>query len=394
MPPYEELEDDTSPQVNSKILRRILGLLKPHWKTVLGFVLAISVVSVLDAFFTYLGKQIIDVGINGQDTSALRRIATYYGSITLIQALATFIFIYLVSMLGEKIRYDLRKKLFNHIQGLSLSYFSQTPVGWIMARLTSDTERVADLLTWGLLDMTWATVNIFTSTYFMFRINAQLAIIVLVSLPVMIVLAIYFRKKILYHFRKSRKYNSRITANLNENITGVRVVKALSREETNLKSFKDITNKMFNSSFRAAYLSALFLPSIQTISAISLGLILWRGGLKVQTGAITIGGIQAFVSYVMMILWPIQDLARVFADMQNAVASAERLFSLKDTQPVVKNRPTTREITSIAGDIEFDHVNFYYEKDDPVIKDLSFNVKIWANHCFGGANRWRKNHHR
>lgn len=375
MPPYEELEDDTSAQINNKVLKRIISLLKPHWKTVLMFLLAISIVSVLDSFFTYLGKQIIDVGINNQDKAALRRIATYYGSITFIQAFATFIFIYQVSMLGEKIRYDLRKRLFNHLQQLSLSYFSQTPVGWIMARITSDTEKVADLLTWGLLDITWATVNIITSTYFMFRINAQLAVIVLLSLPVMIVLAIYFRKKILYHFRKSRKYNSRITANLNENITGVRVVKALSREQANLNAFQELTNKMFNSSFRAAYLSALFLPTIQTISAVSLGIILWRGGLQVQTGNITIGGIQAFVSYVMMILWPIQDLARVFADMQNAVASAERLFSLDDTQPVVKNRPTTREIESIAGDIDFDHVNFYYEKDDPVIKDLSFHIK-------------------
>jgi ATP-binding cassette subfamily B protein len=110
-------------------------------------------------------------------------------------------------MLGERIRYDLRKKLFNHLQDLSLSYFSQTPVGWIMSRVTSDTERVADLMTWGLLDSTWAAVNIITATVFMIQINWKLAIIVLISLPIMIIVAIYFRKSILHHYRRSRKYN-------------------------------------------------------------------------------------------------------------------------------------------------------------------------------------------
>jgi ATP-binding cassette subfamily B protein len=373
--PYEELEDDSSVQISKKTFKRIFALLKPHWKTVLVFLGAIIIVSAMDAYFTYLSKQVIDLGIEMKDKVALIRYISIYGSIVLLQSLGVFIFIYTVSMLGERIRYDLRKKLFNHLQDLSLSYFSQTPVGWIMSRVTSDTERVADLMTWGLLDSTWAAVNIITATFFMVQINWKLAVIVLISLPIMIIVAYYFRKSILHHYRRSRKYNSRITANLNENITGVRVVKALSREEANLVIFKGLTGKMFDASYRAAYLSALFLPAIQTISAISLGIILWRGGLQVQTGEITIGGIQAFISYIMFILWPIQDLARVFADMQNAIASAERIFTLVDTEPVVKNKVSTHEIQSIAGDIEFDHVDFYYEKDDPVLKDLSFYVK-------------------
>jgi ATP-binding cassette subfamily B protein len=244
---------------------------------VIVFLGAIIMVSAMDAYFTYLSKQIIDVGIEMKNKPELIRYISIYGSIVLLQSLGAFIFIYTVSMLGERIRYDLRKKLFNHLQDLSLSYFSQTPVGWIMSRVTSDTERVADLMTWGLLDSAWAAVNIITATVFMIQINWKLAIIVLISLPIMIIVAIYFRKSILHHYRRSRKYNSRITANLNENITGVRVVKALSREEANLTIFKGLTGKMFDASFRAAYLSALFLPAIQTISAISLGIILWRG---------------------------------------------------------------------------------------------------------------------
>ncbi len=375
MSDYEDTAEDEVAQVNSQVFKRIFELLKPHWKTIVGFLLAIILVSALDAVFTYLSKQIIDLGIDAKDKQALIRIIVTYGSLILIQAVGVFLFIYLVSILGERIRYDLRKHLFNHLQQLSLSYFSKTPVGWIMARVTSDTERVSELLTWGLLDSSYAIVNIVTSSYFMFRINWQLAILVLASLPFMIVLAFKFRTKILYHYRRSRKANSRMTASLNENITGVRVVKALSREDKNLTAFKVLSTNMYQSSYRAAFLSALFLPVVQSISAISLGIVLWQGGLQVQSGQITIGGIQAFFSYIMAILWPIQDLARVYAEMQNAVASAERIFALSDTLPEVKNRHTTLDITSLAGDITFDHVNFYYEADDPVIKDLSFSIK-------------------
>ena len=375
MPIHEDTHEDEVVQIDSKIMKRILSLLRPHWKWVTGFLLAIILVSVLDAFFTYLSKQIIDLGIIPGDKEALIRTVNTYITFILIQAAGTFFFIYLVGILGERIRYDLRKKMFHHLQQLSLSYFSQTPVGWIMSRVTSDTERVAELVTWGLLDSAWAFINVLTASYFMVIINWRLALIVLLSLPVMVFLAIKFRTRILYHYRRARRANSRITAALNENITGVKVVKALSREATNLKSFKLLTTQMYSSSFQAAFLSAIFLPAVQTISAISLGIILWRGGLDVKLGIMTIGGIQAFVSYIMFILWPIQDLARVFAEMQNAVASAERIFSLIDTQPSIKNRSEALDIKSISGDITFDHVSFQYEDDEPVIKDLSFTVK-------------------
>jgi len=372
---YEDTQEDEVVQLNSKIFKRILALLKPHWKWVLGFLLAIFIVSILDSIFTYLSKEIIDLGIDAGDKDALIKIVTKYASFILLQAAGVFFFIYLVGILSERIRYDLRKKMFNHLQRLSLSYFSQTPVGRIMSRLTSDSERLAELTTWGLMDSTWAAINILTASYFMFLINWKLAIVVLISLVVMILLAFKFRTRILYHYRRSRRANSRITASINENITGVRVVKALSREETNLRGFKVLTAKMYDSSFRAAFLSAIFLPVIQSISAISLGVILWQGGLQVQTGSMTIGGIQAFISYITFILWPIQDLARVYAEMQNAIASAERIFSLIDTEPVIKNRSKTLDIETIAGDITFEHVDFQYEDDDPVIKDLSFTVK-------------------
>ena len=214
-----------------------------------------------------------------------------------------------------------------------------------------------------------------TAAVFMFIINANIAWIVLVLLPLLIFVGIRFRKAILFFYRKSRKMNSKITGAFNESITGVRVIKALSREEGNLDEFAELTNEMYQASFKASWLSALFLPTVQIISAITLGFVLWRGGMQVQIGAMTVGGIQAFVSYITFIMWPISDLARVYAQMQNAVASAERIFGLIDTQPEVIDRPQTIETESISGEICFDNVHFHYEKDDPVIKGVTFEVK-------------------
>ena len=371
---YDENELDDNVPIKGNVLKRLFGALRPHWKPLLGGVLAIVVVSLLDAYFTILSKRIIDEGILLQDKAAVLRFFGMYGAIVVVQAVGVFFFIFLVGVQGEGVRYELRKQLFNHLQQLSLSYFSNTPLGWIMSRVTSDTEKMAELLTWGIIDTTYAAVSIVVSAVFMFSINWQLALIVLLSLPAMMYAALKFRTRIYHHYRLSRKANSRMTASLNENITGVRVVKALRREDRNLQDFKALSTAMYRSSYRAAYLSALFQPTIQVISAVSLGLILWRGGIKVELGSMTIGGLQAFVSYIMMILWPIQDLARVYADMQNAVASSERVFSLIDTQPGIHNRPDAVSAASLAGDIDFEGVSFRYEEDEPVIQNLSFHI--------------------
>ena len=371
---YDENELDDNVPIKGNVLKRLFGALRPHWKPLLGGVLAIVVVSLLDAYFTILSKRIIDEGILLQDKAAVLRFFGMYGAIVIIQAIGVFFFIFLVGVQGEGVRYELRKQLFNHLQQLSLSYFSNTPLGWIMSRVTSDTEKMAELLTWGIIDTTYAAVSIVVSAVFMFTINWQLALIVLLSLPAMMYAALKFRTRIYHHYRLSRKANSKMTASLNENITGVRVVKALRREDRNLQDFKVLSTAMYRSSYRAAYLSALFQPTIQVISAVSLGLILWRGGIKVELGSMTIGGLQAFVSYIMMILWPIQDLARVYADMQNAVASSERVFSLIDTQPGIHNRPDAVSAASLAGDIDFEGVSFRYEEDEPVIQNLSFHI--------------------
>jgi ATP-binding cassette subfamily B protein len=372
---FEFEEEEFSTQFSGGTLRRILGLATARWRWLVGFLVAIALVSALDSYFTFLSKQMVDEGILAGDKAVLTQIVTRYGALIVVQAAAVFGFIFWAGILGERIRYDLRKTLFNHLQDLSFSYFDRTPVGWIMARVTSDTDRIAELVTWGLLDVTWGVMNISTAVIFMLAINWKLALIVMAIIPVLVVVAAQFKKKIIVEFRKVRKINSKITGAYNENITGVRVVKALCREEQNLQEFGELSSEMYQASYRAAWLSALFLPVVQFISAVAVGLIVWYGGLQALVGDMTVGGIQAFVSYVIFMLWPIQELARVYAEMQHAIASAERVFSLADAVPDVTDQPGAVDPGTIRGDIEFDGVDFWYDPDNPVLAGFDLKVK-------------------
>ncbi|HMR98121.1 MAG TPA: ABC transporter ATP-binding protein [Anaerolineales bacterium] len=368
-------EEEFTSQLTLPVFKRIASLLRPHWKWVVGFFITIAATSSTDAYFTYLNKEIVDTGIKLHDTAALTRIAWLYGSIILFQACTVFTFIYLAGVMGERVQYDLRRMLFNHLQQLSLSYYSQNSVGRLIARVTSDTGRVSDLVSWGIVDSTWAVMNIVTSLIFMAIINWKLALIVFTIIPLMIFIAIKFRQFILVEYRVSRRTNSKITGAFNENFQGVRVVKALLREDENTKEFQELTTKMYKASYRAAWLSALFLPTVQIIAALALGLIVGYGGQQITIGAMTIGGIQAFVSYLTFMMWPVQDLARVYAEMQHSIASAERIFKLIDTPPEVHDRADAEEAKTLMGEIEFDGVDFFYEERKPVLTNFSLKVK-------------------
>jgi len=368
-------EEEFTTQFNGEVVRRILQQAQPYWKQMVSFLLLIGTVACLDAYFTYINKLIVDEGILANNQARLTELVTMYVGLLVVHIGSIFGFIYLAGNLGERLQYDLRRKTFNHLQNLSLSYFDRTPIGWIMSRVTSDSSKIAELVTWGLIDVTWATMNLVTAITFMFIIKWELALVVMLILPILVTIALFFKHKILVEFRMVRKLNSKVTGAYNENISGVRVVKALTREEENLKEFDQLTSSMYHAGFKAAWLSALFLPMVQIVGAIALGTIVLYGGWQVQLGGMTIGGLQAFITYLTLMLFPIQDLARVYAHMQNSIASAERIFSLIDAKPEIVNRDHAQPAPTLQGAVEFDGVDFYYEADKPVLRDFNLRVK-------------------
>jgi ATP-binding cassette, subfamily B, bacterial len=372
-------EEEFQKSMNRDTLVRIVKQLRFHKKMTIGFLISIAIVAVLEAFMTRLGGLIIDEAIIPQDVNRLFQLMGAYAVSTILLSACVFVFIALAGKLGQRVTYDLRKEMFNHLQTLSLKYYNKTPVGWIMSRVNSDSERIADLVSWGLLDITWCVLNMTTAFTFMLTINWQLTLVIMPFIPAMLYVANWFKNKILVEYRDSRRYNSKITGTYNEMITGVRVIKALNREETSMGEFGDLTRHMYTASYRAAWFSALFLPSIYVMSSIAIAIIMLVGGngvINAVTTGMTVGGVTTFISYITFIMWPIQDLARVYAGMQHAIASAERAFSLIDAKADIIDRPQAQDLDVIKGDIVFENVTFHYDNDDTKEVLENFNLKI------------------
>ncbi len=372
-------EEEFQKSMNTGTLLRIMKQLRNYKAMTAGFMVSIAIVAFLEAFMTRLGGLLIDEAIIPGNTTRLLEIMAAYTVSSLLLAFCVFVFIALAGRLGQRVTYDLRRQMFNHLQTLSLKYYNKTAVGWIMSRVNSDSERIADLVSWGLLDITWAVLNMITAFTFMATINWQLTLVIAPFVPVLLFVANWFKNRILVEYRESRRYNSKITGSYNEMITGVRVIKALNREDPSLEEFGGLTRRMYTASYRAAWFSALFLPSIYIISSIAVAIIMLVGGSGVQNAAttgMTIGGLNAFIGYITFMMWPVQDLARVYASMQHAIASAERAFSLIDAKADIVDRPGAVALDTIRDEIVFENVTFHYDDSKDVLEDFNLRIRV------------------
>ena len=360
---------------SGKTIGRIFKLTLPHWRLLAGFSLCIALTALTDATGTYLSKLIIDNGILARDYPQLLRLTLLHVGLFAAAGLFVFGFIYSAGRLGQQLQFDLREKLFNHLQELSFSFFDRNSSGWLLARVTSDTRRIAELASWMLLDIIWAIFNISFSLIFMSTINYKLALMMLIIVPLLAVAAVKFKSYIIKEFRKVRSINSRITSAYSENINGVRIVKALTREKKNARIFGDLTGEMYQASFKAAWLSGLFMPVVQLITSLALGVIILYGGWEITLGGMTIGGFRAFIGFVTFMVYPIQDLARVFSEMQQAIASAERVFALLDMKPDIEDAPDAQEEAFFKGKIEFRGVDFHYVPEAPILSGFNLTIK-------------------
>lgn len=211
----------------------------------------------------------------------------------------------------------------------------------------------------------------------MTAVNWKLALIALTMIPVQVWVGWEIRKRILRDQREARKQNSLMTASLNENLTGIRVVKALRREERNLHDFEKITEARFHASYSATRWNAILNPLIQFLLFFTLTLVLWGSKTQFKIGGLTIGGIKSFISYFTMLQWPIQELTRVLGEAQQAIASGERYLSLMDTEATIADRPDAKPIDSLKKEIEFRNVSFRYDDGDRtlVLKNVSLTVQ-------------------
>lgn len=374
-------EEDYNKSFDLKLWKRVLTFIKPYRNYIFALGLVMIAVGVVDAIFPLMTLYAIDNFVTPGHLDGLTQFAILYGIIVLIQGINVWLLIAIAGRVDMFVCYDIRKAGFTKLQELSFSYFDRTPVGWIMARMTSDSERLADTLAWGVVDIVWGSTMMVSITGIMLYLNWKLALIVLSVVPFLIWVSAKFQVLILRSYRDVRQTNSRITGAFNEGITGAKTTKTLVREEANLAEFQELTGRMFRSSFLAAVQSSIYLPIVLVIGTAGSGLALWFGGNGVISETITYGMLVAFISYAIRFFEPIQELARIFAELQNAQASAERIFTLISTQPDIVDAAETLDDPAlysppVHGDIEFRHVDFAYKKGEKVLTD--FNLKIAA----------------
>ena len=382
-------EQDYTKKLDAGLWRRLIGYMKPYHKYLIAIMATMAVSALCDTIFPLLTREAIDTFIaGGQAGGKVWFIARYIGTV-LLQSACIFTFCMLCGRAEMGINRHIRKLAFKRLEELSFSYYDQTPVGFIISRMTSDTARLGETVAWGLVDLFWSGFYILITAVAMLMLDVRMALMVLCVMPVIAVVAVWFQKRILAGYRIVRKTNSQITGAFNEGIMGAKTSKTLVREEANCREFSVLTGTMRTASVRAAVLSALFLPIVVSLGSVATALVLQHGGTEVFSarGLVTVGTLAAFVQYSTGIFEPISSIARIFADLQASQAAAERVVSLLETEPEIFDTPEVIEKfgdsfnpkkenwPDIVGDVEFDHVSFHYATGEEVLEGFSLKVK-------------------
>lgn len=390
MEAYEEQEYNKP--FSFQVWAKMLPFFKPYKKyfaITIGLNLLLAGIDVLVPLFQ---SYAIDHFIAPDTLDGIGSFAGTYVAMIVLQTIFVYVSVRAATIIEMNVGKDLKWAQFEHLQTLSFSYYNTTPVGYIHARVMSDTLRIAGMTAWGLVDMFWAFVYVVSVFGIMFLLNWKLALIIMLIVPCIALLTVYFQNKILHWNRKVRKINSQITNAYNEGITGVRTSKSMVIEEDNQENFRGITKQMHRAAIHSAKLNAVYIPTILLFSSVASAIVLARGGYMVQEELIQLGTLSVFISYAVVIFEPIQQLARLLADLISCQANIERVTDLLEQEPNVCDSPEVEakygdmfhpkkeNWEEIKGDIVFEDVSFRYpDGKEYVLEHFNLHVPAGTN---------------
>ena len=388
---YNYQEDEKEVKVSFSIWKKLFSILKLLKKDIIMLVILATILASLDALLNVMNLYAIENFIEARNDSLLPG----YIVINVLYAFGFGFIVWLFIRRGSKIEanvnYYIRKEAFANIQRLSFDYFDKTPQGWIMARMTSDSKRLSNIVSWALLDLVWAVLFMIFTLVVLFVYSTRLALIVLAAIPVMIIIALVFRKRILKSHRLSRKYNSIATAKYSEAFLGAKTTKTLVIEDDNLNEFSDVANNLRKTTIKAVSISGLFSSVLLITTYLVIGIIMYVGSdLLVSSGGVLISLpiLFMFIRATASFFDPIMILTQIMASMQQAQASAERIIGLIEEKPTITDsedvvlkygdtlNPKYDKFKDIKGDIEYKDIVFKYKEDEVILNN--FNLKIKA----------------
>lgn len=390
MAAYEEQEYNKPFQL--KVWAQMLPYFKPYKKyffITFGLNIFLAGVDILTPLFQ---SYAINNFIVPDTLDGIYKFAIAYVALIVGQTISVYWSVHAATSIEMNIGKDLKWAQFEHLQQLSFSYYNTTPVGYIHARVMSDTLKIAGMIAWGLVDMFWALIYVVGVFVIMFFLNVKLAFLLLLIVPFLAVITVFFQNKILHWNRKIRKINSEITNSYNEGITGVRTSKSMGMEDQNATAFYAQSSAMNQAGSRAAKLNAIYVPMILFFSTVASAIVLSKGGHMVQSQLIELGTLSVFISYAVIIFEPIQQLARLLSDLISCQANIERVVDLLAQKPNVTDRedviekygdafhPKKENWEKIKGDIVFEDVSFMYpDGKEYVLEHFNLHVPAGTN---------------
>jgi ATP-binding cassette subfamily B protein len=369
-------EDEiTGKAYDSRLMKRLLAYTVPYRRMIFLGVFLTLLAALLQLAGPYLTKQAIDKYIAQKQLSGLYLILIIYFFVLVFLFLTQYVQIYVTQYFGQKLMYDIRSKIFRHIQSLSLSFFDKNPVGRLMTRVTSDVEALNQMFTQGIVTIFGDIFLLIGIIGALLYLDPRLALWVFIVIPILFLVSILFRLRVRDAFRLIRKWVSRINTYVQENITNMSIVQIFNRTDKNYQVFSDINYEHTKAHVQTVFYFALFYPVIEFVGAFAIALVIWRGGIFKLEGLTTFGALVAFIQYAQMFFRPISDLSEKYNVLQQAMASSERIFKLLDTPVLIKNLNHNLENKNIDGKIAFRNVYFAYSEADYVLENISFELE-------------------
>jgi ATP-binding cassette, subfamily B, multidrug efflux pump len=381
-----QLDDLPYRDYDPEIAGQLLDFIRPYYRRIWISVIYMAISSLSAVTVPYLVKVAMDSGIAQNSLPSLLNTSLVFLFFQLLQWFFNYIRVNVMAEVGQSIIFDMRARVFEHLQELSLSFFSRYSVGRVISRVINDVSVLRDFVTWTLLAVARDVFTLGGILVTMLVMNWKLSLLTFTVLPVMVVVTFAFRRRARDNYRRSRMAISWVNSVLAENINGVRVVQSFSREDTNYDFFSGVVNQYnLNANLIAARLASIFFPSVDFLGIVAMALVIWIGGAALLGETLTPGVLVAFVLYIGRFFDPIRDLSLRYDGFMTTMASGERILSLINAPVEVKDRPGAGDLSPIQGKVTFDNVSFHY-MDDPqlVLQDINLEIPAGETVAFVG----------
>ena len=370
---------------DARLIGRLLRYLRPYWKRVAATLATLLVANVLMLLPPQVVRWAVDGPIREGRSGDLVWVALAMLALIVFGFLARASTDYLGSMTAQYVMRDLRMEVFAHLQKMSFSFYDRNPTGRLMTRVTSDVGVINDFFASGVVSIISGIVSISVIFGLMAALDVRLALYATVMLPLLALLGWLFSRGIRYSFREVRRHAARMNSYLQENLAGLAVVQLFTREARNSRAYQEFAGKYRDAQILTNFYYALFFPGVELIGAVGISLAVWRGGLLALDGSVTLGVLIAFFSYCERFFWPLREISEKYNNLQQAMASSERIFLLLDTEPGIVSSAESLPARPIEQAIRFEDVWFAYNEEDYVLKDVSFEVKRGETVALVGA---------